>query len=273
MGRKPASNIRLRDPANAELAESLLGETGYGVPVRLTSYTLNGRGKGLFKRLYDINLHPDAANPHDLFTTEDDVPREEFSTDFWTRLIEGLNKITEGDEEWCYVNTWYPNKRVLVEVFRNSAGTRYLHLPRRRKQHRRWALIIRSDAVRMRVTNRKAEEKARANLIEKLSGRQKRELLLTGAFTEVGGSGIHYRITFNRPTIAYRVVGCEGRAKVLEFRAALCLHPLGFYSDTFTGCLPPSEDMLTHLLMIRADEHGFWKKSEQHTCDDPLGGL
>jgi hypothetical protein len=269
----PATNVKLRDPANAELTESLLGETGYGMPVRLTSYTLNGRGTGLLKHLYDVNWHPEANDPLDQEISQENVPFEEFTPGFWERLIERWDRHADEKVDWYYVNTWYPNKRVCVEVYRDKEGTKYLHVPKRRGVYYRWALIIRSDAVRMRVTNLKAEEKARANLLEKLSGRQKRELILTGAFTEVGRSGMNYRITFNRPTLAYRIVGCEGRQKELEFRAALCLHPLGFYSKTFTGSLPPSEDMLTHLLMIRADEHGFWKKSNQHTWDDPLGGL
>ena len=270
---KPPANIKLRDPTNADLAEDLLGEFGYGVPVKLASFTLEGHAPGRLGELFDVNHHPKVPISGEELIDQENIPFEEFTGEFWERMIERWDAGADAEVVWTLINIWEANPRFRVEVYRSKDDTRYLHIPRRNKKYSRWGLIIRTDAVRMRVTNLKAERKARQLLMEQLSGRQKRALELTGAFVEVGQSGLHYRISFNRPTLAWKIVAVNGREKELEFVGSFCLHPLGYYSESFAGCMPPSDEMLAHLKMIRADERLYWRKANQHEIDDPLGGL
>lgn len=115
----------------------------------------------------------------------------------------------------------------------------------------------------------KAEEVARAGLLEVLSEEQRRELLLSDAFVEVGKSGVSYLVRRNRPTLAYRV----RQKDVYQVLCALCLHPLLYYESTWAGGMPPSDEMLAHLMLIRADEHLFWQKANQIECDEWNSGF
>jgi hypothetical protein len=58
-----------------------------------------------------------------------------------------------------------------------------------------------------------------------------------------------------------------------KFLAALCLHPLAYYTDTWAGSQPPSHEVMAHLMLIRCDEHAFWKKSGQHPITDPRAAI
>jgi hypothetical protein len=53
-------------------------------------------------------------------------------------------------------------------------------------------------------------------------------------------------------------------------RAALCLHPLAYYAGTHAGAMPPSDEVLALLLMMRADEPYLWRKANQLSIRDPL---
>ena len=103
-----------------------------------------------------------------------------------------------------------------------------------------------------------AECIARERLMSKLSETQCHSYVVNDAFTEIGVSGVRYLIRKNRPTLAFRYSEEFDWSRPL---CALCLHPLGYYKGTWAGVMPPSDEMLTHLLYIRSDEHFFWKKA------------
>lgn len=105
-----------------------------------------------------------------------------------------------------------------------------------------------------------AELKALEKLRDSLSEHAFRCYLTAGMFLETSPrSHATYLFRRLRPTIAMR--GTEDGMRVL---ACLCLHPIGYYSGTFAGCQTPTDDVLSHLLLMRADEHSFWKWCEQH---------
>lgn len=54
---------------------------------------------------------------------------------------------------------------------------------------------------------------------------------------------------------------------------ALCLHPLAYYDGTWAGGMVPSDDVIAHLMLMRGDEHLFWKRANQHPIDRPEAGL
>lgn len=73
-------------------------------------------------------------------------------------------------------------------------------------------------------------------------------------------SGVTYIFRKNRPTIAMRP-GLDGQMRIL---ACLCLHGLGYYEGTHLGVLAPTDDVISHLIMMRAKEHFYWRKANQH---------
>jgi hypothetical protein len=61
-----------------------------------------------------------------------------------------------------------------------------------------------------------------------------------------------------------------GVARIL---AVLCMHPIGHFQETFSGAMCPTDDVIAHLMLMRADEHHFWKKSNIHPSWSTNAGL
>jgi hypothetical protein len=115
---------------------------------------------------------------------------------------------------------------------------------------------------------------AEARAVEKLAGLVKphtlTHYLFTGSFLETSPrSGVTYLFRRLRPTLALR----PGPKDLLHCLAALCLHPIAYYANSWAGCMVPTDDVLAHLMLMRADEHAFWKHSEQHNIDEPEAGI
>lgn len=104
-----------------------------------------------------------------------------------------------------------------------------------------------------------------------LRHRQFKQYLLTGMFMERSKrSGVHYLFRRLRPTLAITERGKGSRLKVL---CALCLHPIGYYADTWAGSMTPTDDVIAHLMLMRGDEHMFWRRANQHPAWDPNAGI
>jgi hypothetical protein len=92
---------------------------------------------------------------------------------------------------------------------------------------------------------------------------------LTGHFAEISNrSHLTYLFRKGRPTIALRQ--SEAGSMVL---CALCLHPIGYYGDTWAGAMCPTDDVIAHLLMMRGSEEKFWANANQHSVDHPAAGV
>ena len=102
-----------------------------------------------------------------------------------------------------------------------------------------------------------------------LRHRQFKQYLLTGMFMESSKrSGVHYLFRRLRPTVAITTKG--ERLRVL---AALCLHPIGYYDDSWAGAMCPTDDVLAHLALMRGDEAMFWRRANQHAAHEPSAGI
>ena len=89
--------------------------------------------------------------------------------------------------------------------------------------------------------------------------------LVTGSFIETSSrSGVTYLFRRCRPTVAFR------NQRIL---CTLCLHPLAYYEGTFAGSMCPTDDVIAHLLLMRGDEHLFWRRANQHAPWMPESGL
>jgi hypothetical protein len=113
------------------------------------------------------------------------------------------------------------------------------------------------------------EENALATLADLTSEHQMKCYLLTGMFLETSKrSRITYVFRRLRPTVA--VSFATGESRIL---AGLCLHPIGFYRGSYAGAMTPTDDVVAHLMLMRGDEHHFWKKANQHQAYRPEAGL
>lgn len=93
--------------------------------------------------------------------------------------------------------------------------------------------------------------------------------LLTGMFVESSKrSGIMYMFRKLRPTLALHEK--KGRVSVL---AALCMHPIAYYAGSWAGAMCPTDDVIAHLMLMRGDEHMFWRRCNQHAAHQPESGL
>lgn len=99
--------------------------------------------------------------------------------------------------------------------------------------------------------------------------------LLTGLFVETGKSGVIYIFRRLRPTIAIRPTAgaFKGPGNGFTFLAALCMHPIGYYQESWGGAMCPTDDVIAHLTMMRADEHLYWRRCNQHTMTQPESGI
>lgn len=105
-----------------------------------------------------------------------------------------------------------------------------------------------------------------------VSHRQFKHYMLTGMFLETSKrSGLTYLFRRLRPTIAMDARDhTGGSARIL---AALCMHPIAYYAETWAGAMCPTDDVVAHLMMMRGDEHLFWKRCNQHSPSRPEAGL
>lgn len=114
------------------------------------------------------------------------------------------------------------------------------------------------------------ESKAMETLRGLVTHRQMRQYLLTGMFIETSRrSRVRYIFRRLKPTVALKE-GLDGNMKIL---ACLCLHPIAYYERTWAGAMCPTDDVIAHLMLMRGDEHMFWKRANQIAPYRPEAGL
>jgi hypothetical protein len=93
--------------------------------------------------------------------------------------------------------------------------------------------------------------------------------LLSGMFLETSQrSGVTYTFRKLRPTLALRPSGDSMRVI-----AALCMHPIAYYDGSWAGAMCPTDDVIAHLMLMRADERLYWRRCNQHPADRVEAGL
>lgn len=189
----------------------------------------------------------------------------------------GLQPGDDGYEEEVVVNHWFSYQRhAHVYVLRNTrTGRRRAALDpvspdRSMDRLTYWMRTVgAADAWKL-----EAEEKAQRKLAKLIPERHLRQYLLTGAFYETSPrSQLTYMFRRGRPTIAMTPRWSNPNIDSMRCLAVLCLHPIGFYEETWAGCLVPTDDVIAHLLLMRGDEAGFWKQANQHEPWSPEAGI
>jgi hypothetical protein len=130
---------------------------------------------------------------------------------------------------------------------------------------RRLDMITHTHNFAMR-TSLRAERQALRKLKELITIDDFEHYCVSGSLVAKGRSGTEYLIRKHRPTIA--MSGTTDRTL-----CTLCFHPVGYYFPSWVGALCPTDEVIAHLLFIRGDEHQFWKRSTQHSLDDPQSGV
>lgn len=138
----------------------------------------------------------------------------------------------------------------------------------------RLELLLESMFKNRESTLVEAEKKAQEKLLKLLDDKQRISFIVNDCFYEHSTkSGASYVFRRNRPTLALRLSDPIDGKRGVKFLASLCCHPMGYYTNTFAGVMAPSDELIANLLLLRADEHGFWKRSNQHPIHDPRSGV
>lgn len=190
--------------------------------------------------------------------------------------IEDLRKEAEFAKGKTIVNEfWSSHKSGNIVIWRDEAGKT------------EWGVHFAVHSMPLQLATLGAsdawgiEQEARAIQLlgTLLRHRQFKQYLLTGMFLEKSErSGVHYLFRKLRPTIAASfTAGHPWRASRdtndLTMLAALCLHPIAYYSGSWGGAMCPTDDVVAHLMLMRGDEKLFWKRAAQHPPYRPEAGL
>jgi hypothetical protein len=183
---------------------------------------------------------------------------------------DGVREVLEEEpapkpSEYTRVNSWWNERYQLnIIVLKDKQGRARFTV----RFEDRLAFTIRTlDAAT--AWPLEAEQKAQKKLATLIPAHLFELYMLTGHLPEVSKrSRVTYLFRKGRPTIALRQ--SEEGSTVL---CALCLHPIGYYGDTWAGVMCPTDEVIAHLLMMRGSEEKFWANANQHPVDRPAAGV
>ena len=179
-------------------------------------------------------------------------------------------KINEEDQGVEEVNQWQ-RQPLQVVVMREKGRAQVGRIP---VAHLRLKQLLDTALCQSGTVDMEAEFRAMISLFKRINQNQREAYVLSGCFPETSKrSGVTYVLRKGRPTLAIRCTKLPEGGEQRRFLAALCSHPLGYFEGTWAGVCPPSDEVLGHLLQIRADEHKFWARANQHSLEDPLAGI
>ncbi len=167
--------------------------------------------------------------------------------------------------EYRVVNSWWnANYGVTFYIFQNAAGRAHVRI----SLEDRLSFTMRTLEAAV-AWPLEAEQKAQKKLATLIPEHAFEMYMLTGHFYEKSErSKLVYVFRRCRPTIVLREV--EGNAYGL---CALCLHPIGYYAQSWAGVMCPTDEVIAHLLMMRGSEHKYWANANQHSLDHPNSGV
>lgn len=178
------------------------------------------------------------------------------------------------DAQDCTVlNSWFCMERYqTVYVYREADGKSRAFVSHE-TSHRVGHWLNNWIVAGQHVWSVATEERAMEKLKGLVSEQAWRTYFLVGTFAETSKrSGITYFFRKGRPTIAAKVTagGHNSSASAvdpaagLRVMAVLCMHPLGYYEQSWAGVMCPTDDVIAHLLLMRGDEAQYWRKANHH---------
>lgn len=197
---------------------------------------------------------------------------EKLSQTFDPEPVARVCRNTDVNEDAGVIrNQWnsYRDGKMLT-IWRDSKGFFFTHSPRQNS-----GTLLMDTIGAARAWDVKAELRAMETLRRHVTEWAFNCYLMTGTFLETSPrSHVHYMFRRLRPTLAMTAGPDFRRGDVgVRILCALCMHPVGYYEDSWAGALVPTDDVIAHLLLMRADEHLFWKQANQHLAWAPEAGL
>ena len=183
--------------------------------------------------------------------------------------VEGINlhvdRIDDINEETALRNEWWsPRERRTIRIWQVGKRFRFDKVGSFHSLDYAMRTLGCSDAWSLET-----EFRAMATLQSLVTPRAFRHYLLTGSFLETSKrSQVTYVFRRLKPTIAL-----SGRTGQLRVLAVLCMHPIAYYQGSWAGAMCPTDDVLAHLMMMRADERMLWRRANQHHASTPEAGL
>lgn len=189
----------------------------------------------------------------------------------WADALSGMGGRRASEEEveddgWRLRNRWYSDRRRCdIFIMEREGKVDWGRLPAFHSLAHALSTLGCQDAWGI-----EQEGNATKLLGRMLRHRQFKQYLLTGMFLEKSArSGVTYLFRRLRPTVAIKA-GADGKMRIL---AALCMHPIAYYAESWAGAMCPTDDLIAHLALMRGDEAMFWRRSNQHPPYRPEAGL
>jgi hypothetical protein len=164
-------------------------------------------------------------------------------------------------------NAWHDRRHGTIWVYEEDGRVRHLKAGR----HRRLDMEVMTLGASV-AWGIEQEGRAVQLLGTLLKHHAFKQYLLTGMFLETSErSGLTYLFRKLRPTVVLDARDQE--ANTTRVLCCLCMHPIGFYDDTWAGAMTPTDDVIAHLMLMRGDEPMLWRRSNQHPPWAPEAGL
>lgn len=240
----------------------MLEGAGMGL-VMARGYTGRPPKKNRYKKL--LEEQPKAKGQTEAVQSPSDVRSDRRFNKFLDLWVKDANGRHE--EYWTERNHWWSDRHQGYVCIQQSSktGKCRVQILKAKDDTLRTTLWINTycaaDAYAI-----EHEEKALSKLKGHVSEKQYHRYVLTGTLMERSKkSGVVYIFRRLRPTLALR----EDERGNYRYLAALCHHAVAYYQVSWAGALVPTDDVMSHLLFMRGDEHGFWKRSTQHPANAP----
>jgi hypothetical protein len=265
--------ITEQDTELVEYLETEFGKHGifqHGLPLGIGLLDITTNSEDLNAFIWSLQKAMKAAEMG--VKTETDEEIRSFLSD-----LQGVK--TEEESEWELHRYWqssskYKGSFQQVWIWRNKKdGTYRSEISPFSQSKQRAQMLMTTCMIRAKCNFVESENIARERLLRELDDRQQKQYILTDSFIETGRSGVLYVLRRNRPTLALRSCRTQGKENEADLLCALCMHPLAYYTGSWAGVMPPSDEILAHLLHIRSDEHRYWKVCNQHRPSSHLSGL
>lgn len=177
----------------------------------------------------------------------------------------------EADDGWRERNRWFSHKdRCDIILMEREGRISWGRLPAFHHLTHDLQTLGCSDAWGI-----EQEQRALQLLGTMLRHRAFKQYLLTGMFLEKSPrSGVTYLFRRLKPTVALAArPGLADRGGGMRILASLCMHPIAYYAGSWAGAMCPTDDVIAHLALMRADERLFWARCNQHPPYRPEAGL
>lgn len=201
----------------------------------------------------------------------DDVDDPEFERRNFDRVGAAFDFGADGQGTIFMINSWYSRKYdAEVIVYHTGDGrSRCGIVPQTNTQDRVNFLLQTLSPIYSQAWTLEMESRAVETLGTLIAPHSLDYYRISGCFLETSKrSNLTYCFRRGRPTIVLK-----GTPDGMHGLVALCLHPIGYYQSTFCGVMCPTDDVIAHLVLMRGDEHLYWKSANQIPLTEPNSGL